>query len=214
MGARASQVFRAGFRRNFPVGIKSGTGPEPFGYAFAARNPTPPRPAACVWNSVDNIYIFLFRKMKAQTTSRHRPGAPRRTARAHRSAIVARSSPIADRRSPIVVLGLVRSFGSRTRMDCAGCCVCMCEHDVSPMVSPTSTVHHSRSRAVILHHTTHACAYHENLTASASCFMSTTSNSQGGRRPMGVQQHSAADGRTCGSEQESHPRRRSPERDL
>ena len=166
-------------------------------------------PAACGVRLEFGEIIFLPEKIKPQTTSRHRPGAPPRTARAHRLAIVARSSPIADRRSA-VVLGFVRSFGSRTRVDCAGCCVCMCVHDVSP----TSTVHHPRDRAVICHHTTRACAYHENLAASASCFiMSTTSSSQG-RRPTGVQQHSAADGRTCESEQESHPRRRSPERHL
>ena len=63
------------------------------------------------------------------------------------------------------------------------CCVCMCVHDVSP----TSTVHHSRDRAVICHHTTRACAYYENLAASASCFMSTTSSSQG-RRACGIAQ--------------------------
>ena len=119
--------------------------------------------------------------MKPQTTSRHRPGAPPQTARAHRSAIAARRSSIADRPSRS------RSFGrSRTRMDApvVVCCVCMCVHDVSP----TSTVHHSHDRAVICHHTTRACAYHENLAASASCFMSTTSSSRQGRRACSTAQ--------------------------
>ena len=70
--------------------------------------PHGPRPVACVWNSVK--WYFYQKKIESQTTSRHRPGAPPRTARAHRSAIVARRSSIADRRSA-VGLGLVRSFG-------------------------------------------------------------------------------------------------------
>ena len=70
--------------------------------------PHGPRPVACVWNSVK--WYFYQKKLEPQTTSRHRPGAPPRTARAHRSAIVARRSSIADRRSA-VGLRLVRSFG-------------------------------------------------------------------------------------------------------
>ena len=99
----------------------------------------------------------------------HRPRQPTRTGR---------RSPLAAHRSPIGRRPRSRSFvRSRTRMVAPCCCVCMCVHDVSP----TSTVHHSRDRAVICHHTTRACAYHENLAASASCFMSTTSSSQGRR---------------------------------
>ena len=71
--------------------------------------PHGPRPVACVWNSVK--WYFYQKKLEPQTTSRHRPGAPPRTARAHRSAIVARHSSIADRPSRS------RSFvRSRTRM--------------------------------------------------------------------------------------------------
>jgi len=112
-------------------------------------------------------------KPQAGTAPVHRPGQPARTGR--RSSLAARRSPIADR--PSASVSFVRSVEDED--GCAGCCcfVRMCVHDVSP----TSTVHHSHDRAVICHHTMRACAYHENLAASASCFMSTTSSSQGRR---------------------------------
>ena len=74
--------------------------------------PHGPRPVvACgVRLEFGEIIFFYHKTIEPETTSRHRPGAPPRTARAHRSAIVARRSSIADRRSA-VGLGLVRSFG-------------------------------------------------------------------------------------------------------
>ena len=151
-------------------------------------------PKACT-SPATALYFFSKRTANSHSDSR-------RSASERAQAVKGRRG---DRRSPIGRRPRSRSFvRSRTRMVAPCCCVCMCVHDVSP----TSTVHHSRDRAVICHHTTRACAYHENLAASASCFMSTTSSSQG------VQQHCAADGWTCGSEQEGHPRRRSPERHL
>ena len=67
-----------------------------------ARAPTPPRPTACgVRLEFGEIIFFYQKKIEPETTSRHRPGAPPRTARANRSAIVARRSSIADRRSAV-----------------------------------------------------------------------------------------------------------------
>jgi len=77
VGPQASQVFRAGVRRNFPVGLKSGTGPEPFGYAFAARG-EPHAPAACGVRLEFGEIRILPEKIKPQPTSRPRPGAPPR----------------------------------------------------------------------------------------------------------------------------------------
>ena len=60
------------------------------------------RPTACgVRLEFGEIICFYQKKIEPETTSRHRPGAPPRTARAHRSAIVARRSSIADRRSAV-----------------------------------------------------------------------------------------------------------------
>ena len=66
--------------------------------------PHGPRPVvvACgVRLEFGEIIFFYQKKIEPETTSRHRPGAPPRTARAHRSAIAARRSSIADRRSAV-----------------------------------------------------------------------------------------------------------------
>ena len=105
-------------------------------------------------------------KPQAGTALVHRPEQP--------AARTGQRSSLAAHRSPIGRLGLKSAEDEDA---CAGCCVCMCVHDVSP----TSTVHHSHDRAVICHHTTRACAYHENRAASASCLMSTTSSSRQGQ---------------------------------
>ena len=85
------------------------------------------------------------------------------------------------------------------------CCVCMCVHDVSP----NSTTHHSRDRTVICHHTTHCARARLPREPCGERQLLHVGDEQQ-PRPTGMQ-HSAADGRTCGSEHESHPRRRSPE---
>ena len=97
------------------------------------------------------------------------PDRPRRSAT--RPARTGRRSPLVGRRSAVghrPRVSLVRSSGRGRGWLRRSLCVhvCMCVY-----VRPTSTVQ-SRDRAIIRHHTTRACAYHENLAASASCFIS------------------------------------------
>ena len=104
-----SRGARAPYRS---YGPRQNSAEPPHGTLAKLGHPRPhgPRPTACGVRLEFGEIISLPEKIKPQTTSRHRPGAPPRTARAHRSAIVARRSSIADRRSA-VGLGLVRSFG-------------------------------------------------------------------------------------------------------
>ena len=128
----------------------------------------------------------------------HKPAPPRCTAPdSPRTPVGDRRSSIADRRSAVGRRPRSRSFvGSRTRM-VLSVVVCACVHHVCENdVSPTSTVHHSRGLP------REPCGERQLLHID--------DKQQPRPRPMGVQ-HSAADGRTCGSEQESHLRRRSPE---
>ena len=152
------------------------------------------------------------RRLSCTTNTNHKP-APPRTARGARPP--APRVPVGDRRSLVADRPSAIGPGSRSFVrpvededGCAGRCVCMCACVYTCARLPPFNHVIAQSYDITLRARALTTRTLRRVPAASSRV-----DDEQQPRPTGVQ-HSAADGRTRRSEQESHLRRRSPERHL